>query len=1313
MDVNQLLNVLEQVLDLGDKLDSSGGGVLGLSGGKTTTREMCRLQLMQFLFYVGYTNARLTEGQVSLLNVVLHRDRSLTESEYCRICRNANDLNPESDLTLKAFIQGDAALSAKSGMPSTQLTDILITTYEAFGTLMIAMDEQPLANVRLNNFIEGMKNIVAEAQYSKAGMGGTRGTSHISTDNENKHTGNRRRQDYKTVRFDSRVSFSLPDDYKAIDSVDKDGKKELKIELNSHPNNGEENGDTTFNISIVDQEESGIDIMEGVLSRNRDVAIKRKLNSEPESILLINQMNLSVLGASIVWNVYRLFIRLSEKEALLIFSQSTNDNEEELLAKLQDIWNRLQIDGKAVKTCDFDCGDIINEGKKALEEEEKYDNEAIDNTIRINGNNVRIGDRWEMKLPFNWRATVEEDEESEHTKLTIFSDSLPYGHALFAKTVGMQKKRNTAIDAAAMPHTIQSSKFINDSTIRDDDRMKVTISLCVCTDGVSIAQIHVIEKNLYGNDTLIHLILTSYIDDLPGAIQKIKDKDFYLGHPFGLEYENKWMGALRLAASIQPIGEKEEATELQAKTTLYKDIKWCIPKGMKLLKREDGMSFVCYPTSKTPSEEDFKRSKKDCALIVNLSVDNDIDTSNDQMSSNTRAGLFSRYMVRSISGLGAERIIERFTANGHLSLWMNPRNQEVIVGIALGNGNQVIIRVSSDAQKSLNSQLRIGFAVFNSIEISGESRYVCATPFPPGTELLHEHYDLVESGQYTTHRSADFVGQSIRELLKKHGNSRKSIYRQMAIREDKYSLDKNAVALAKVFRLNEELFDPYGDTEAMIRKAMFKNARAFQTLRSLAWSISALSDQEGRAFDDYSYEELEKIGILITENNNINYQAYSYCSGLCNHYDWHVFYVPDAYLAGEGKEDLRFLTGKENRGGNSITIVGLGGVGNMTRVSDIISRNEETLESLEALRKDLEDLLPVMQTIYNGLLTDRDRSKGPEGTLADALTAWCALAIAAKEPFYSEEAADTPEADAALDSPLQRPTDDLDEKPVKTKIQRATTKSTGKTTKKTGTNNSAESITKNATASKRTPAEESPNTAEAKTGIRKLEMHGETTIQKFKYHSDSDTRPIEIPEGVIKIESNAFLLAKTTSLKLPKSLRVIADWAFNSCPNLSSIEIPEGLQEIGACVVYECPNLTKIELPSSIQKVNRNAFSKNSLTVYVSGDVARRLVKGNENKLLSTIDAAGFMIDGTWYPTLEKYVEKIEAEEKARIERERQERERREIAARREQQKNALLKQIRDLEAERDAAKGLFAGGKRKRLQAQIDELYERLRRLT
>ena len=75
-------------------------------------------------------------------------------------------------------------------------------------------------------------------------------------------------------------------------------------------------------------------------------------------------------------------------------------------------------------------------------------------------------------------------------------------------------------------------------------------------------------------------------------------------------------------------------------------------------------------------------------------------------------------------------------------------------------------------------------------------------------------------------------------------------------------------------------------------------------------------------------------------------------------------------------------------------------------------------------------------------------------------------------------------------------------------------------------------------------------------------------------------------------------------------------------------------------------------------------------------------------------------------------MERERAEQRKRAEREKQERERKDIEARKERYRNSLLERIQDLEMERDSVKGLFAGIKRNKIQKQIDELKDEMRRL-
>ena len=79
------------------------------------------------------------------------------------------------------------------------------------------------------------------------------------------------------------------------------------------------------------------------------------------------------------------------------------------------------------------------------------------------------------------------------------------------------------------------------------------------------------------------------------------------------------------------------------------------------------------------------------------------------------------------------------------------------------------------------------------------------------SDEVHEHLDIINSGKYTTHRSADFRAQAIRSLMEREGNTGAKAYSMITIPNDDYRLDKNALQLAEVFRLTPSQFDSNND----------------------------------------------------------------------------------------------------------------------------------------------------------------------------------------------------------------------------------------------------------------------------------------------------------------------------------------------------------------------------------------------------------------------------------------------------------------------------------------------------------------------
>lgn len=158
MDAYEIVSLYNQTLDLCDTLDNSGLGVYALTDGGHRTRETLRLELSQFLLYLGNANASFEDGEVALMNIVLGEE--YTASIYENLCASVNEPSPNSSLTLMGFVSGDKALNNQNGTSSTQLCDLLVNLYENMGNVMVALDDNKVATLRKIKFINGMKSYI-------------------------------------------------------------------------------------------------------------------------------------------------------------------------------------------------------------------------------------------------------------------------------------------------------------------------------------------------------------------------------------------------------------------------------------------------------------------------------------------------------------------------------------------------------------------------------------------------------------------------------------------------------------------------------------------------------------------------------------------------------------------------------------------------------------------------------------------------------------------------------------------------------------------------------------------------------------------------------------------------------------------------------------------------------------------------------------------------------------------------------------------------------------------------------------------------
>ena len=1391
MDANDIINALNHVLDLGDQLDNAGGGVKGLTNGEDTTREVCKIELGQFLLYLANCSSSINDGQAAILNLVLGDGfTQLPAHEFKELSNTVSAPDPSNNATLDAFMQADMALSLQNGENSSPLTNILISIYKAFGQLLIAMNENTLAQSRYDRIISQMESRAALVGYSAdEDDSSSSGSFEIDDDVLTQYTGDDThvsvpdgitrigddafsgKTEIQTItlpdsvtvigesafwhcdslekinlpegiteiesdafqycdsltsleipstvdtiggdaflfcdhikriripstltdigndafmycsgletvtvyggrktdsildqlkehfpegvkiiwegdekkksapattskkassikgknsssgKYDDRVQFSLPDGYELVDEKDNDGNRFVKINVNPRINDdGKTVYENTFliNIQTPDGVTTGKSALDIIHENNLEVVVNRRFASDPEALLLVSSSTSSIFGVQWSINLIDLSIAINNAEAVSItcVKPKVGDDEESLqptLDQLKTVWDSMTILGKKATSADMEIDSLLAAVTEKADADKEKGETPIDNHVRQDGNYLVVGDRWRMELPYGVRYRYKvRGEDEPFDKLNIDLDRRTIGHCFLGETLRQQEDASQSI---LLMLSINGGGFQKaKKNLRDDDVMAVQLGLHISGSGNSAFVIDIKEKKPVEIETRIVFLPPCEIDNLSEALEAIKNKDIGMDHPFGDEWDNYWKLAMRMAASVSPADEIRESIELAAPEKNDQGFTVQIPDGFKSLKIKDSTKVAYIPTSKKLTQADLKKLGDYPYCIIQDSGKLDLpEIDSDQQSPDEKALLIQRFchmFQRIMQDVFAVPVRESMTDAGYKAIYLTRGANGFFPDVLMfaNDGRYAMWQFRSYSGYSPDKLLHAAQAVFGSVHCGNDSE-ITPIAYLQVPDFCHEHFTLV-SGGYTTRRDADFVGQPIRMLMEKCGRKTEEAYALMEIPNDDYTLDNEARRLAKVFRLQDGMFDPYTDTEAMIRLGMFSEAKMLHALRSLAWTVFCKADREGRLPESYSFEELIQIAKPL-DTNQFNYSTESYCSGLCSHYDWRVFYVPDAYIDSdcESHTDLRQLCGKENRSGNTSFVVfgGLGGFSSMNRSSEIISRNEETLESLEALRKDLLDLLPVMRTLHDGFMKNRDRSEKLEGILAEALTAWCALAVAAKEPFYSEEANDSPEVDAGLDGPMEQPTDDFD--------RQTPTKKSGSSSKPTVMKRPACPVPKGEV----------------------LDLNGATVIEPGQFMENMTLRNIIIPEGVTEIGESAFSSCMALeTVVLPKTMKKIGEMAFMSCRALRQVEIPEGVEEICDHAFGATNNLKEVYLPDSLQRVDRCIFGMGGdspyATAHMSGKLAVRLQLGSRNpNHLSAIYARRYVIDGKGYENM-------------------------------------------------------------------------------
>ena len=206
---------------------------------------------------------------------------------------------------------------------------------------------------------------------------------------------------------------------------------------------------------------------------------------------------------------------------------------------------------------------------------------------------------------------------------------------------------------------------------------------------------------------------------------------------------------------------------------------------------------------------------------------------------------------------------------------------------------------------------------------------------------------------------------------------------QQAAALDKSSFDlaDKALEMSRIFRVQRDVFDPGSDRENEILYHMVRRIADYDAFRSFAWTLAAWCDQKGLEPGDVDYQTLKAIAKFVRFQNNANFTANDqYCPALTSGDDRHVYFLPDELIREKGEELLALVNQDVQENGNPCGLV-----------------------SLEGLRKDLEWLLPAMETIHRKLSAERDPYEPLTGDAADMLYVWCSVCGAAGEPVFSED----------------------------------------------------------------------------------------------------------------------------------------------------------------------------------------------------------------------------------------------------------------------------------------------------------------------
>ncbi len=108
------------------------------------------------------------------------------------------------------------------------------------------------------------------------------------------------------------------------------------------------------------------------------------------------------------------------------------------------------------------------------------------------------------------------------------------------------------------------------------------------------------------------------------------------------------------------------------------------------------------------------------------------------------------------------------------------------------------------------------------------------------------------------------------------------------------------------------------------------------------------------------------------------------------------------------------------------------------------------------------------------------------------------------------------------------------------------------------------------------------------------------TLELVYCPSDNTVSSCTVEPGTVRICENAMSGMGFEELILPEGLKIIDDFAFIYCGNLTEVIIPDGVEEIGYRAFSDCVSLTDITIPASVTRIGGSIADKNEDDVPVT-----------------------------------------------------------------------------------------------------------------